>query len=83
MEVAPPSRSGHVILATRGPRGSTMIHGEPKLEEVLSEPIVRFAATSAGVSAEERRAMCERLRDPLARKPDPLARKQEASRQQP
>jgi hypothetical protein len=39
-----------------------MLHGEPRLEEILSEPIVLMAARRDGVSVAELRALCERIR---------------------
>lgn len=56
------SSSGQVILPTSGPQGCKMIRGEPKLEELLSEPIVLLRAKSAGLSADELRALCQRAR---------------------
>ncbi len=42
--------------------GCGMLHGEPRLEEILSEPIVLMAARRDGVSVAELRALCERIR---------------------
>ena len=45
-----------------------MIHGEPKLEELLSEPIVLLTAKSDHVTAEQLRALCERIRAQLVQR---------------
>jgi hypothetical protein len=58
----------HAVLRTRRLVGAcAMIHGEPKLEELLSEPIVLLTAKRDGVSAEQLRALCERIRARLIR----------------
>jgi hypothetical protein len=44
-----------------------MIKGEPKLEELLSEPMVLMRAKSAGMSAEQLRDLCQRMKARLAR----------------
>ncbi len=63
------SLSCHAILRTRRlVQGCQMIHGEPKLEELLSEPIVLLAAKRDGVSAEQLRALCERIRAQLVQR---------------
>ncbi len=56
------SSDRQVILATSRPGGCQMIKGEPKLEEVLSEPIVLLAARSAGLSPGDLRALCEQVK---------------------
>lgn len=43
-----------------------MIHGEPPLDELLSEPIVRLLARSEGISLEELASLCEAVRAKLA-----------------
>jgi hypothetical protein len=43
-----------------------MIQGEPPLDELLSEPIVRLLARSDGVSLEELTSLCEAVREKLA-----------------
>ena len=61
----------HAVLRTRRLVGAcAMIHGEPKLEELLSEPIVLLTAKSDGVSAEQLRALCERIRARLMQQGD-------------
>jgi hypothetical protein len=65
MDGAALSRSCHAILRTTGPGGCRMIHGEPKLEELLSEPIVLLAARSAGLSPQQLKALCKRIRSKL------------------
>jgi hypothetical protein len=62
------SFSCYAILRTRRlVQGCQMIHGEPKLEELLSEPIVLLTAKRDGVSVEQLRALCERIRAQLIR----------------
>ena len=51
------------ILSTH--RGSGMLKGEPKLEEVLSEPIVLLRARRAGLSEQALRALCQKVRQRL------------------
>jgi hypothetical protein len=55
------SSDRQVILATSRPGGWPMTKGEPKLEEILAEPIVLLAARSAGLSQGELRALCEQV----------------------
>ncbi len=43
-----------------------MIEGEPLLDELLSEPIVRLLAQSDDVSLEELASLCETVRERLA-----------------
>ena len=47
-----------------GERG--MIHGEPKLEEILSEPIVLMLAERDGVKVEELHALVDDVRRKMA-----------------
>jgi len=59
----------HAILRTHQPMGEcTMLHGEPKLEELLSEPIVLLTAKSDHVTVEQLRALCEQVRAQLAQR---------------
>jgi hypothetical protein len=59
----------HAVLRTRRLVGAcAMIHGEPKLEELLSEPIVLQTAKSDHVTAEQLRALCERIRAQLVQR---------------
>jgi hypothetical protein len=39
--------------------------GEPRLEEILSEPIVLLRMKAAGVTAQELRELCESVRERL------------------
>ncbi len=65
------SSACHAILRTRRlVQGCQMIHGEPKLEELLSEPIVLLTAKSDHVTAEQLRALCERIRARLMQQGD-------------
>jgi len=59
----------HAVLRTRRLVGAcAMIHGEPKLEELLSEPIVLLTAKSDHVTVEQLRALCEQVRAQLAQR---------------
>ena len=40
-----------------------MIQGEPSLDELLDEPIIRLVAQSDGVSLDELKALFETVRD--------------------
>ncbi len=56
------------ILRTCQAGGHGMIRGEPKLDDLLAEPIVLLRAKSAGLSPEELRALCVRLRTRLVQR---------------
>jgi hypothetical protein len=58
----------HAILRTCQAGGHAMIPGEPKLDDLLAEPIVLLRAKSAGLSPEELRALCVRLRARLVQR---------------
>jgi len=40
--------------------------GEPRLEDVLTEPIVLLRMRSAGVAVQDLRALCQRVRERLS-----------------
>jgi hypothetical protein len=44
-----------------------MIQGEPPIDELLSEPIVRLMAQSDGISVDELESLCETVREKLVR----------------
>ncbi len=53
------------ILRTQHVLSTCLIKGEPKLEEVLSDPIVLLRARSAGLSPEALRCLCYEVRQVL------------------
>lgn len=53
------------ILRTQHVLSTCLIKGEPKLEEVLSEPIVLLRARSAGLSPDALRRLCQKVRQEL------------------
>jgi hypothetical protein len=48
-----------------------MLHGEPPLQDLLSEPIIRLLAQSYGVSHDELVRLCEETRTRLMRTTTP------------
>ena len=68
MEAAVSSPCHAVLRARRLVGACAMIHSEPKLEELLSEPIGLLTAKSDHVTAEQLRALCERIRAQLVQR---------------
>ncbi len=60
--VGEPSSQACELQPLRFRAGCGMLHGEPELEEILSEPIVLMVARRDGVSGAQLRALCERIR---------------------
>ena len=65
MQTAAALSGCHAILRTCRAGGHGMLKGEPKLEELLSEPIVLLAAKRSGLTPQQLRALCERVRTRL------------------
>jgi len=61
------SHQGHRLLRTSFAGGRGLIQGEPPLDELLSEPIVRLMAQSDGVSLDELTSLCATVREKLVR----------------
>ena len=57
------SHDGHSLLQPRFWGGQSMIQGEPSLDELLDEPIIRRMAQSDGVSPDELKALFETVRE--------------------
>ena len=57
-----------VILRTAHVLSTCRIKGEPQLAELLSEPIIKMRAASAGVTEDELRTLCERTAEHLKTK---------------
>ncbi len=53
------------ILPTHRVLSMCLVMGEPTLEEILSEPIVLVRMQAAGVTVDEMRELCERVRERL------------------
>ncbi len=53
------------ILPTHRVLSACLVMGEPRLEEILSEPIVLLRMKAAGVTAQELRELCESVRERL------------------
>ncbi len=60
-----------VMLRTRHVLSTCLIKGEPLLSEVLSDPIIKLRAASAGVTEGELRALCQRTAESLKAKGQP------------
>ncbi len=58
--------SSQAILPTHRVLSACLVMGEPRLEDILSEPIVLLRMKAAGVTAPEVRALCQRTRERLA-----------------
>ncbi len=56
----------NAVLATHRVLSACLVMGEPRLEEILAEPIVLLRMRSTGLSVEEVRTLCERARDRLS-----------------
>ena len=59
----------HTILPTQRVLSACLVMGEPRLEEILAEPIILLRMRSTGLSVEEVRTLCERARDRLSAEP--------------
>ncbi len=59
---APPA----AILPTHRVLSACLVMGEPRLEDVLTEPIVLLRMRSAGVTVQDLRALCQRVRERLS-----------------
>ncbi len=58
--------STNAVLPTHRVLSACLVMGEPRLEEILAEPIVLLRMRSAGVTVEEVRTLCEHARDKLS-----------------
>ncbi len=56
----------NAVLPTHRVLSACLVMGEPRLEEILAEPIVLLRMRSAGVTVQEVRALCVRARDKLS-----------------
>ena len=60
--IGDPTSQDCILRPVRFNEGCGMVYGEPALEEILAEPIVHLVARRDGVSIEELRTLCERVR---------------------
>ncbi len=58
--------SAQTILPTHRVLSACLVMGEPRLEEILTEPIVLLRMKAAGVTAQEVRGVCRRVRERAA-----------------